>query len=59
MCGCFACVCVSVHHMYVWCPWRPEMGIRYPPGTGPGTGLMDDREQPRGLWELNSGTLEE
>lgn len=35
------------------------MGIRYPPGTGPGTGLMDDREQPRGLWELNSGTLEE
>ena len=35
------------------------MGIRYPPGTGPGTGLMDDREQPRGLWELNSGPLEE
>lgn len=23
---CFACVCVYVHHPYVWYPWRPEEG---------------------------------
>jgi hypothetical protein len=43
-----------VYHLYAWCPWRPEEGIR-----SPGTGVADDCEPLCGYWELNPGPFEE
>ena len=43
-----------VHHVYVWCLWRLEKGVRYLR-----TGIRDSCELPRGRQETNSGPLEE
>ena len=36
------------HHIYSWCPQRPEEGAR-----SPGTGLTGGCEPPCGCWESN------
>lgn len=46
MYGCFAYL-VSVHHMHVWYPQRPENGIR-----SPGIGVREDSELPHPCWKL-------
>lgn len=33
--------CMSVHHLHVWCPQRPEEGIGFP-------GVLDNCELPCG-----------
>jgi hypothetical protein len=45
-------VCMYVYHMQVRCLLRPEEGI-----GGPGTGVTDSCEPPRGCWEMNLGPL--
>lgn len=39
---------------HVWCPWRPEKGIR-----SPVTGVMNGCEPPCRFWEPNTGPLGE
>lgn len=46
--------CISVFHLYVYCPHRPENGIRCP-----GTGVTDGCEQLCGCWKSDLGLLEE
>ena len=43
-CYIFLHVCMSVHSVYSWCPWRPEEGIVFP-----GTKIIDGCEP---LWIL-------
>lgn len=45
---------MSVHHVYVWYPQRPEEAVRCP-----GTGVIEDYDLTYGCWELNLGSLEE
>lgn len=45
--------CISVHHMYVWCQWGLQEGIR-----DPGTIIIGAYEPPHGCLELDSGPLE-
>ena len=46
-------VCMYVHHVYAWCPQRPEDGVR-----SSGSGVTNDCET---LWalELNLAPLQE
>lgn len=46
--------CLFVHHIWIWCPQRPEESIELS-----GTGIKDVYELQYGLWELNLGSLEE
>lgn len=41
-------VCMSTHHVYAWCPRRPEMGV----GSS-GTGGIGSCVSPCRCWELN------
>lgn len=53
----YVCVlptCMTVHHMYAWCPWDPTVDIR-----SPVTGVLDGYEPPNCCWKLNPGLLEE
>lgn len=34
------CACMAVHHMYTWCPWRPEEDL----------GISHDCEMPCECW---------
>lgn len=46
--------CMSMDHMSVQCPGRPEEDIRVS-----GTGVTNGCKPPCGLWDLNLGLLEE
>lgn len=52
VCGCFTCmhaciyVCMYVHYMQAWLPWRSEEGIQ-----SPGARVSNDCEPPWGCWE--------
>lgn len=43
-------VCMYVHQVHDWCPWRQEEGVDYPR-----TGVTDDCEPKCVSWELNMG----
>jgi hypothetical protein len=51
MCMSVLPVCMCVHHICAWYPWRPE-GVRF---LGPG--VIDSCEPPRGCWESNPSSL--
>lgn len=50
----YVCMNVCMYVQYVWCPKRPEEGVR-----SPGTGVTDCCESPYGYWETNTGPLQE
>jgi hypothetical protein len=41
---------MSVNQVHVWCPQRPEEGVR-----SPSSGVTDGCESPYGEWESNPG----
>lgn len=47
------CPHIYVNHVHIWCPWRPQEGIRHSE-----TGVMDSGELPCGYWELDLWTRE-
>lgn len=54
MCTGVLSACISVFHLYVYCPHRPEMA-----SDCPGTWVTDGCEQLCGCWESDPGLLEE
>jgi hypothetical protein len=45
---------ISVYHVHVWCPWKPEEGTR-----SPGIGIIDSCKLWSGSWESNLNPQEE
>lgn len=45
---------ISGHHVWTWCPWRPEEDF-----GSPRTGVMVGCKPPHGCWESNPGRLAE
>lgn len=49
-CLCTLPICMHLHHMCSWCPWRPKEGVR-----SPVTSVPDGFELLCGLWRLQPG----